>query len=211
MNKFAKKLIVAIVTVVSAVVMAISFAACGGGAELKAVYCVNPSSAGAVSYKTRPMKLIEINSEIIKVYGDGTYTLEISTDIVTGLEAVTGTGEVIDRGTTVVTYYGTYTSEEDSGLTVLKLGKPSRITFANTDALLTGGFPAGYYDTDNWQADYAETFKGWADNWLKQDPTAENILNKFSYEEQQIVVSAEGQFDYVRLSYHNVILSSMGF
>lgn len=214
MNKFTKKLIVAAVTVVSAVVMAISFTACGEGnsaAKLKGVYTVNPGSAGAISYKTAPMKLIEVNSQTIKIDDVGAYSFEVSTDIVTGLEAVTGTGEVINRGNTVVTYYGTYTAEEDSGLIVLTLAKPTRITFTNTDELLTGGFASGYFDTADWKDENTEALKTWSESWLKQDATAENMLDKFAFEEKTVIVSAEGQFNYVRVSYHNVILSAMGF
>ena len=93
----------------------------------------------------------------------------------------------------------------------MTLAKPTRITFTNTDELLTGGFALGYFDTADWKDENTEALKTWSESWLKQDATAENMLDKFAFEEKTVIVSAEGQFDYVRVSYHNVILSAMGF
>ena len=132
--------------------LTVACASCGAkSVQVETVYSVNPSSEGTAKYRTVPMGMVETNGETITVFDDGTYCLAVTTTIITNMKAITeGNDEVINRGTTIVSYFGAFTLTEDSGLTMLKLSKPTRLTIANSGSLLTGGFPVGYFDTDSW-------------------------------------------------------------
>lgn len=212
MKKFTKKIIVAIVAVAAAVCMSVSLAACGEKtASVKAVYTADPQ-AGAATYQTVPMKMILTNAETLTVYDNDTYCLSVATTVITGIQsAFEGTGEIINRGLTVVEYYGTCTYEEDSGITTYSLAKPERITVTNNDTLFTAGLAVGHYDTDNWTDAVTEAFAG-AKSFF--GITAEDgkvdlqtFFNKFAFETKDVSVSS-GMFDYVKVSFHNVL---MGF
>jgi len=206
MKKFTKKLIVAIVAVMAAVCLSVSLAACGGKtASVKAVYSADPGGQGTAKYLTAPMQMLLTNVETVTLYDDDTYCLSVSTTLVTGLTAISGTGEIINRGTTVTEYYGTYTSTEDSGIISLKLAKPARVTVANTNTLFTGGLPVGYYDTANWNTATEEAFTAANAMLQLETVTAETVLNKFAFNETEIAVSS-GVFDYVAVSYHNLVV-----
>ena len=214
--KKAKKVLVTAAAAALCVGACLSLAACGEKAPtVKDVYTVEPGSTGTARYATVPMGLVETNVETITVYSDSTYRFKVSTTIVTGLGAITNNeGTVINRGQTILEYYGKYTQTVDSGVTVLKLATPTRMTIANTNELLTGGLPIGYFDTAAWTGGNTETFSEWYGGAMvngEGDATGENILKKFAYAETEVVISESNTFEYVRASYHNIVLSAMGF
>lgn len=214
MKKFTKRIIVAIVAVTAAVCMSVSLAACGEKpVSVKAVYTADPQ-VGAATYHTVPMKMIITNAETLTVNDNDTYCLSVATTLITGIQsAFEGTGEIINRGLTIVEYYGTYTAEEDSGITTYTLSKPSRITVTNNNTIFTGSLAVGRYDTDNWtDADTeafagAKSFFGITDEAGKVD--LQTFMGKFAFEAKEVSVSS-GVFDYVKVSYHNVLMGSMG-
>lgn len=207
-----KKVVAAAAAVLAVVASTAVFAGCSGGAAaVTDVYSANPSSEGTAMYLTSPMQMIVVSEETITSYDDNTYCLSVSYTAITGLTAITtgGNEEVINRGTTILEYYGSCTSIEDSGITVLTLSSPERMTISNTDSLMTGGLPVGYFDTDNWTT--SEEMTTW---WTGMaggsgDCTGEAVLEKFAFDETDVAVSADGTFDYLKYGYHYVILSGM--
>lgn len=202
-----KKVVTAAAAVLAVVASTAALAGCSGGAAAVAdVYSANPSSEGTAMYVTTPMQMIVSNVEEITVYEDNTYSFSVSTTVITNLKAVTeGNDQVINRGVTELVYHGSYTSEEDSGMTILTLAEPTRITVANTDSLFTAGLPVGYMDTESW-----ETSEGLNTWWTALgntgDCTAEAFLEKMAFDETTVVVSETGMFDYIEYSLHNILL-----
>lgn len=207
-----KKVVTAAAAVLAVMASAAAFAACGGNgaAGVADVYNANPSSEGTAMYLSAPMQMIVTSEESITVYDDGTYCLSVSYTAITNLKAVTeGNDQVINRGTTVLEYYGACTSAEDSGMTVLTLASPERVTISNTDSLMTGGLPVGYFDTENWTADEAMTSWWTSIAGGSGDCTGEAVLDKFAFDETVVTVSQDGIFDYLKYGYHFIILGGM--
>lgn len=202
-KKFASAIMVALL-----IVSAITLSACGG-AELTAVYIADPSTSGSATLLSSPMQMIVTSEERIFVYSDGTYCLTVSCTMITGLKAITeGNDQVIDRGTTIVEYYGTCTSEVDSGMTVLTLSAPDRFTITNTNGLFTIGFPIGYLDSATLVVDEALT-TWWTTIGAEGECTAANILAKLGYQETVVTVAETGVFDYVKVGYHYAIMGAL--
>ena len=209
--KSCKKLIVAAVAVLTVAASTAALAGCGAStASVTGVYSANPSSEGTAMYLSAPMQMIVTSEESVTVYSDNTYCLSVSYTAITNLKAVTeGNDQVINRGTTLLEYYGNCVSEEDSGMTVLTLSTPERVVITNTDSLMTGGLPVGYFDTDNWQA--SEELNSW---WTgiaggTGDCTGQAVVDKLAFDETVVTVSETGIFDYLKYGYHYVILSGM--
>lgn len=185
--------------------------ACQGGAtqaNLTTVYNANPSSQGTATYLKQPMEMVITNVETVSVYDDNTYELTVATTVVTNLTAIKeGNDQVINRGGTTVEYQGNYSLTVDSGITLLTLETPTNVTFANSNELLTGGFPTGYYDLAQWDETYAEALGTW---WTAfgggSETSAANILDKFAFDQQVISISESGLFDYLPLGFTNVML-----
>lgn len=202
-----KKVVTAAAAVLAVVASTAALAGCSGGAAAVAdVYSANPSSEGTAMYVTTPMQMIVSNVEEITVYEDNTYSFSVSTTVITNLKAVTeGNDQVINRGVTELVYHGSYTSEEDSGMTILTLAVPTRITVANTDSLFTAGLPVGYMDTESWETS-EELNTWWTAMGNTGDCTAEAFLEKMAFDETTVVVSETGMFDYIEYSLHNILL-----
>ena len=202
-----KKVVTAAAAVLAVVASTAALAGCSGGAAAVAdVYSANPSSEGTAMYVTTPMQMIVSNVEEITVYEDNTYSFSVSTTVITNLKAVTeGNDQVINRGVTELVYHGSYTSEEDSGMTILTLAEPTRITVANTDSLFTAGLPVGYMDTESWETS-EELNTWWTALGNTGDCTAEAFLEKMAFDETTVVVSETGMFDYIEYSLHNILL-----
>lgn len=202
-----KKVVTAAAAILAVVASTAALAGCSGGAAAVAdVYSANPSSEGTAMYVTTPMQMIVSNVEEITVYEDNTYSFSVSTTVITNLKAVTeGNDQVINRGVTELVYHGSYTSEEDSGMTILTLAVPTRITVANTDSLFTAGLPVGYMDTESWETS-EELNTWWTAMGNTGDCTAEAFLEKMAFDETTVVVSETGMFDYIEYSLHNILL-----
>lgn len=206
MKKLTKKMVVAFVAVVSAVLMSVSLAACGGGAaSVKTVYSADPGEKGTAKYLSTGMAMILTNVETITLYDDDTYCLSVSTTLITGLSAITGEGEIINRGTTVTEYYGKYAETEDSGVIMLTLAKPTRVAVANTNTLFTLGLPVGYFDTASWNTETEEAFTAAKETIKIEEVTAETVLNAFAFDETEVAVT-NGVFEYIAVSYHNLFI-----
>lgn len=213
MKKNQKKLFVTVIAIVMVLCVAVSLAACNeesAPVKVSAVYTADPQAGGA-KYLTAPMKMVLTNVETLTVYDNGTYCLSVATTVVTGIDsAFQGTGEVINRGATVVTYYGSLTSTEDSGIITYTLSKPERITVTNNNTLLTGGLAVGFYDTANWTEDDTTAFtavKGFFGVTEEDGKVDLDTFNsKFSFENKEIAI-INGMFEYVNVSYHNVLLN----
>lgn len=203
-----KKVVTAAAAVLAVVASTAVFAGCSGGAAaVTDVYSADPSSEGTAKYVTTPMQMIICNVEDITVYEDNTYSFSVATTIITGLTAIStgGNEEVINRGVTELVYYGTYTSAEDSGMTILTLAEPTRITVSNTNTLFTAGLPVGYMDTESWETS-EELNTWWTAMGNTGDCTAEAFLDRMAFDETEVVVSATGTFSYVAYSLHNILL-----
>lgn len=202
-----KKVVTAAAAVLAVVASTAALAGCSGGSAAVAdVYSANPSSEGTAVYVTTPMQMIVSNVEEITVYEDSTYSFSVSTTVITNLKAITeGNDQVINRGVTELVYYGTYTSEEDSGMTILTLAEPTRITVSNTDSLFTAGLPVCYMDTENWETS-EELNTWWTAMGNTGDCTAEAFVEKMAFDETTVVVSETGMFDYIKYSLHNKLL-----
>lgn len=220
MKKFIKNTIVAVLATVTAVGAGAALLACGDGnaakaARVTAVYISDPGSVGSATFKSVPMKMVFKINETVTVYDDNTYCFNVTSTVITGIEeAFNSTGNLIDRGSTELEFYGTFTSETDSGITTLTLAKPTRVTILNTNTLLTGGVPVGFYDTAAWNDEITEAHATWWGNFVSQDtqPTAENVLDKLAFEnDTEVVVSENGTFEIVRCDYQHSVLAAMGF
>lgn len=214
MKKTVKKLALIAMSAVTAVAMCFAMVACGETkepAKVTNVYISEPGSAGTAEYRKQPMGMVVCNTETITLYDDNTYVLNVTTTVITNMTAITeGNDQVINRGVTELEYYGSYATEVDSGITTLKLVKPTRLTINNTNTLLTGGVPVGFYDTAAWTDAYTEAHASWWGSFGTKDvqPTGENVLAKFAFDDKEVLISETGTFDYIKCSYHNV---TMGF
>lgn len=206
-----KKVVTAAAAVLAVVASTAALAGCSGGAKVSDVYVANPGSEGVVQYMTSPLTMILSCNESLEVYDDNTYCLTAISTVISGL-APDDEGNVspICRGTTTVEYYGTYTSEEDSGMMVYTLSTPTRFTSLNSDNLMTGGYPIGYIDTDNFEGseELDAWFSGFGGGGEGATCTAEALLEKVAFDETVVVVSESGTFDFIKVSYADVFMGA---
>lgn len=186
MKKFAKKLVLTLVTVIAVVCISMAFAACGS-AEKKVTgsYCSDNSYRWMNMLPTYNYYTLTYQSQQIETYDDGTYCLTVNaitySNVNVGESVPTGSATGNDRGNVVTRYYGTCTAETDSeGDITLNLAKPTRVVRISKGSLTI--------DTANWVEDMAKSIvDGQGNQAMDKDGnpyTAEtylaNILGEFT-------------------------------
>ena len=158
MNKFTKKLLVALVAVAAAVCMSVSLVACGGAAaQTTGYYTANKEIRYTNFQPTYNYFYFVITQQSIETFDDDTYCLTVNgvmySNVKFGADVPSGEFTANEQGHVTTRYYGTFTETEktDDDVTLV-LSKPTRVTHANKGALLI--------DTANWTDKMSEAVTG---------------------------------------------------